>query len=106
MSDITPTPEEITPLDARRAEVASYDDNITMYQSIAAQLPTEWPARLEQFRGRKDHQAAAAEVQNLNDVALLAQLLFAEQCQAAIRTEMLERTKAAAILAAMEANAG
>lgn len=96
---------EPTPLETRRAEVAQYDLNIAMYTTILASLPTEWPERLLQYRGRLDHQAAAAEVDDLDDVALLAQLLYADQCRAAIRTEMLERTKAAAILAVLEANA-
>jgi hypothetical protein len=95
----------ITPLEARRAEVAQYDANIAMYQSILATLPTEWPARLEQHRGAKNEHEAAAKVDDLDDVVLLSQLLYADRCRASIRSEMLERTKAAAILAVLEAQA-
>ncbi|NBR25397.1 MAG: hypothetical protein EBU08_16810, partial [Micrococcales bacterium] len=41
----------------------------------------------------------------LNDVELLSQLLYREQCQSAIRAEKMERTKAAAILAVLSASA-
>lgn len=87
----------------REAEVAQYDANVALYTAILADLPTEWPARLEQFRGRKDHQQAVSEVEDLDDVELLSQLLYMEQVKASIRAEKLERTKAAAILAALKA---
>lgn len=93
----------VNPIEVRRAEVAQYDANIAMYEAILATLPTEWPARLESFKGRRDHQTAAAEVADFQDVELLSQLLYREQCEAAIRAEKLERTKAAAILAVLEA---
>lgn len=96
-----PTSQDI--IDARQAEVDQYDANIALYQTILATLPTDWPARLEQFKGRKDHQQAVAEVEDLDDVELLAKLLYAEQVKASIRAEKLERTKAAAILAALKA---
>ena len=96
---------ELTPIEIRRAEVAQYDANIAMYETILATLPTEWPAHLAHLKGRKDHQEAAAEVSSMDDVELLSQLLYRQQCEASIRAEKLERTKAAAILAAMEAQA-
>ena len=99
MSDIP-----ITPLEARRAEVAQYDANIAMYQQILATLPTEWPEHLAQYRGTKNEHEVAAQVEDLDDVVLLSQLLYADRCKASIRAEMLERTKAAAILAVMESN--
>lgn len=89
-------------IDARAAEVAQYDQNITIYETILTTLPTDWPARLEQFKGRKDHQQAVTEC-DLADVELLAQLLYMEQLKNSIRAEKLERTKAAAILAALQA---
>lgn len=100
MSDVP-----LTPLEARRAEVAQYDANIVMYQQILATLPTEWPDRLAQYKGAKNEHEVAAEVEDLDDVVLLSQLLYADRCRAAIRAEMLERTKAAAILAVLEAQA-
>jgi len=88
-------------LESRRAEVAQYDENIAMYEAIASTLPNEWPAHLEKFKGVKDHQTAASQV-DAEDVELLAQLLMREQCEKMAKTEKLERTKAAAILAVLE----
>lgn len=95
-----PASQEI--IDARTAEVAQYDANVVLYETILATLPAEWPARLEQFKNRKDHQQAVTEC-DLADVELLAQLLYMEQVKNSIRAEKLERTKAAAILAALQA---
>lgn len=94
---------EPSALDMRRLEVAQYDANISMYQSILETLPTEWPEHLVKYRGVKDEHEAAAQVEDLNDVVLLSQLLYADRCKASIRSEMLERTKAASILAVLEA---
>lgn len=99
-------PTESTPIDPiaiREAEVAQYDANIALYQSIYAGLPKEWPTRLEAFKGRKDHQQAVSEIDDLDDVELLSKLLYMEQVKAAIRAETLERTKAASVLAALKA---
>lgn len=93
------TPEQIA---AREAEVAQYDENIATYQAILAGLPDQWPARLEQFKGRTDQHQVVTECDEA-DVELLAQLLYAEQCRRAVRAETMERTKAASILAALKA---
>lgn len=93
---------EIDHVTLREQEVAQYDSNIALYTTILGTLPTEWPARLEQFKTRKDHQQAVTEC-DADDVELLAQLLYMEQVKASIRSEKLERTKAAAILAALKA---
>lgn len=93
--------EEISQLEARQIEVAQYDANISMYESIIASLPSEWPDHLKKFKGRTDHHQAANEVA-LEDVELLSQLLFREQCEASLRAEKTERTKAASILAVLE----
>ena len=102
--DVTPTPlstgDQIT---YRRAEVEQYDKNIEMYKKILSTLPTDWPDHLKQFRGMVDEHAAASQIQDLDDVQLLAQLFYADRCYNAIRAEMVERTKAASILAVMEA---
>lgn len=86
----------------REAEVAQYEQNIVLYEAILTTLPTDWPARLEQFKDRKDHQQAVTEC-DADDVDLLSQLLYMEQVKGLIRTEKLERTKSAAILAALKA---
>jgi hypothetical protein len=94
---------EMTPLEARRAEVAQYQANIAMFQAIHATLPHEWPKHLEKYRGEKKQHDAADLLEDLNDVQLLAQLWYADECHKAIRSETVEMTKAAAILAALEA---
>lgn len=92
------------PIQLRRDEVEQYDANIAMYQAIAAQLPDKWPAELEQYRHPKN-QHKAIDALPADKVQQVAELWYADDVQHAIRTETLERTKAAAILAALEANA-
>jgi hypothetical protein len=88
---------------ARRVdEIGQYDANIAMYKAIYDSLPHEWPDRLLQFKARKDHHAAIDEVEDMADVELLAQLWYSDQVHNFIRTEMMERTKAVAILRAMQ----
>lgn len=90
----------------RRNEVAQYDSNIAMYQAIIPTLPTEWPDHLVQYRGAKNEHEVASQIDNLEDVVLLSKLLYADHCQAMLRSEILERTKAAAILEVLEAQSG
>lgn len=95
----------ITPLEARRAEVAQYEANIALYQTILASLPTEWPAHLEKYRGSKNEHDDIAEVEDLADVELLGKLWYADRVKKSIRTETIECTKAKSILAVLEAQA-
>jgi hypothetical protein len=99
------TEQVFDPIAARREEVAQYDANIAMYTAIFAGLPHEWPPHLEQYRGAKNQQETIDQLEDLDDVVLLSRLWYADECHKAIRTETLERTKAAAILAALEAGA-
>jgi len=92
---------EMTPKQAREAEVAAYETNIARYQAILATLPTEWPERLLPHRDARDHHEEIAKVQDLDDVELLSKLWYADQCRKFIRTETLEMTKAKAILATL-----
>ena len=96
------TETNITPLDARRNEVAQYEANVALYQTILVSLPSEWPAHLEQYRGSKDEHNDIAKVENLDDVELLGQLWYADKVKKAIRTETLEKIKAKAILQVLE----
>ena len=101
MSTTEPTEPIFDPVQARRDEVAQYDANIAMYQAILATLPTSWPADLEQFRKPKNQHQAIDDVP-ADKVDLVSQLWYADDVAHAIRTETLERTKAAAILAVLE----
>jgi hypothetical protein len=100
---MTDTP--MTPLQARQAEVAQYETNIAMYTAIIATLPTEWPTSLLDYRNAADKHAAIASVDDMEDVNLLSQLWYADQCYAAIRSETLEMNKAKAILTVLQSMA-
>jgi hypothetical protein len=94
--------QALDPVDSRRNEIAQYDANIAMYHAIVAQLPNEWPADLEQYRNPKNQHKALRDVP-ADKVQQVAELWYADDVKQAIKTETLERTKAAAILAALEA---
>lgn len=95
----------MTPLEARRAEVAQYEQNIAMYQSIAASLPSQWPDRLAHLKDSKNQHSDIASLSDLNDVQLVGDLWAHDAAQAAIRAEMIEKRKAQAILAFLESQA-
>lgn len=101
-----PIAETFDPIASRQQEVADYDAAISMYQQITATLPSEWPAHLVQFKGRTDTHQAIAEIEDLNDVALVSQLWAHDSAQASIRSNMVERAKAQAILTALQAQQG
>lgn len=105
MPEITPETAPMTPLEARRAEVAQYEANVAMYTAIAAGLPSEWPARLAHLKGVTDQHSAIAAIDDLDDVALVGDLWAYDAAQAAIRAETIEMRKAKAILAVLEAQA-
>lgn len=100
---MTDTP--MTPLQARQSEVAQYEANIAMYTAIIATLPTEWPTRLLDYRNSSDKHAAIASVHDMEDVELLSNLWYADQCYSAIRSETVEMSKAKAILNVLQAMA-
>jgi hypothetical protein len=93
---------QVTPLQARVVEVAQYEANIALYQTILQTLPTEWPERLLQYKGAKNQHDTIAGVASA-DVELLAKLWYADECAKAIKTETLELTKSRAVLDVMQA---
>lgn len=99
---MTEETQQVTPLQARIAEVAQYEANIALYKVILETLPTEWPERLLQYKGSKNQQDVIANVEG-NDVELLAQLWYADECAKAVKTETLEMTKSKAILNVLQA---
>lgn len=98
------TNNPVTPIEARRAEVAQYQANVAMYQSIASTLPTEYPEHLEQYRNvpAGSHQTVITQLTDIEDITLLSDLWMHDQCVNAIKTETLEMRKALAILTALE----
>jgi hypothetical protein len=90
-------------IQAREAEVAQYQQNIVMYQAILGTLPTEWPENLIRYRGVSSQHDAISVIENMEDVELISQLWYADDCNKLIRTETLEMTKSNAILQALRA---
>jgi hypothetical protein len=92
---------QLTPLQARIAEVEQYEANIALYETILEALPTEWPERLMQYRGAKNQHDTIAGVASA-DVELLSKLWYADECAKAVKTETLELTKSRAVLNVMQ----
>ena len=92
------TTAQPTALEIRIAEVAQYEANIAMFKAILATLPTEWPTHLAGHKGATDKHATSASIDDLNDLELVSKLWYADECYAAIRSEMVEMQKAKAIL--------
>ena len=93
--------EQFDPIAARQAEVAEYGAAIAMYKNVAASLPSEWPEHLMEYKNRSDKHAAIAEIDDLDDVTLVSELWAHDQAKAAIRSNIVERSKAQAILNAL-----
>lgn len=96
------TAPQLTPLEARRLEVAQYEQNIAMYTAIANSLPAEWPERLVQYKGSTNQHSDIATLEDLSDVELVSDLWAHDAAVAAIRAETVEKRKAEAILAFLE----
>jgi hypothetical protein len=73
-----------------------------MYTSMLANLPTEWPARLLEYKNATNKHEVIGKVEDLDDVELLSDLWAADDCRKAIRTETLEMRKAQAILTVLQ----
>jgi hypothetical protein len=73
-----------------------------MYTELKASLPAEWPEHLLEYRHAKNQHQCAAKITDLADVELLSKLWYADECDAAIRSETVEMTKAKAILGIMQ----
>lgn len=95
---VTFTPTEV---EARQAEVDSYNKNIAIYTQILATLNGEWDADLAQYKDVDAH--VAAKACPLDKIARLAELQQYDHISGLLRTEILERTKSQAILNAMTA---
>jgi len=93
--------EEKTPLEARREEVAQYDHNIAVLTAVLDSLPQEWPDDLAKWRKPKNQHAAVEDVPD-DRVDEVSALWFADETRHRIKTEKVERAKAAAILAVEE----
>lgn len=102
--EITPEEPQLSPLELRRLEVAQYQANINTFNTILSTLPSELPEHLVAYRARKDKHDAVAEIEDLDDVTLLADVWFYDELKGRVRSETVEMRKAQAILAILEAN--
>jgi hypothetical protein len=91
MAEIEPTVIEM-----RQQEVDSYTKNIENYTSMLNGMNGEWDADLIHLKEIGGHEAA--KLCPLDRIERLSELLFHDQLQDLVRTEMLERYKAQSIL--------
>lgn len=87
---------------SRTHEVYNYDVNIQNYELMLLSLPQdEWPEHLVAYQGIDGHDAAfACPAEYIEE---LAQYQMRDQIQNLIKSEKMERAKAAAILSAVDA---
>jgi len=87
---------QITPLEARQAEVNSYSANVANYKVLLATLDGNWDKDLIHLKGIESQEAARqCPMDRLERLAVLQQF---DQVTNLLKTEIVERAKAAAIL--------
>jgi len=95
MSELEPTA-----LEARQIEVDTYSANIDNYNKLLAILDGNWDADLAHLKGVESQEAArACPMDRLERLAVLQQF---DQVTNLLKTEIVERAKAAAILAVLK----
>jgi len=94
---------EKTTIELREEEIAQYQSNIDLYTSIAAKLPSNWPAKLAHLKNSSNKHSDIATIEDLEDVTLVSDLWAHDEAVAAIRSETVEMRKAMAILEALKA---
>ena len=90
---------ELTPYQAREAEVAAYKNNIDTYTAIVESIDGTWDEDLVHLKG-VEHHAAAGQCP-LERIERLAELQLHDHMQYLIRTETIEWFKSKSILATM-----
>jgi hypothetical protein len=90
------TENELTPIQARHLEVDQYTLNVTNYQTLLAMLDGDWDADLVHLKNVETQEAARqCPMDRLERLAVLQQF---DQVTNLLKTEIVERAKAAAIL--------
>jgi len=91
---------QLTPLQARQLEVDSYSANIATYEALIATLDGDWDADLVHLKGIEGQEAARqCPMDRLERLAVLQQF---DQVTNLLKTEIVERAKATAILAILQ----
>jgi hypothetical protein len=87
---------EITAIEARQLEVDSYSLNITTYEALLANLDGDWDSDLIHLKNVEAQEAARqCPMDKLESLAVLQQF---DQVTNLLKTEIVERAKATAIL--------
>lgn len=76
---------------AREHEIHHYQVNIDNYTAILANLSTEWPANLLQYKGLSTQQIAE-QVPDA-DMIVVSNLIMADNLTKALKTEKIEQSK-------------
>ena len=91
---------QLTPLQARQMEVDSYSVNVSNYQALLATLDGNWDSDLVHLKDIEAQEAARqCPMDRLERLAVLQQF---DQVTNLLKTEIVERAKAAAILAVLK----
>ena len=91
---------QLTPLEARQMEVDSYSANVANYTALIATLDGNWDADLVHLKDIEAQEAARqCPMDRLERLAVLQQF---DQVTNLLKTEIVERAKAAAILAILK----
>jgi hypothetical protein len=95
--------EQVQPtmIEARQMEVDSYTNNVNNYTALLATLDGNWDADLVHLKGIEAQEAARqCPMDRLERLAVLQQY---DQVTNLLKTEIVERAKAQAILTVMQA---
>ena len=98
---MTTSPEvQLTAKEVRILEIASYTENIRIYEKLLTTLDGNWDKDLVQFKGMESQDAARqCPLDRLDRLAVLQQY---DQATNLLKTEIVECAKAKAILAIMD----
>jgi len=99
-----PTEEQSLIIQMREKEVADYDINIANYQYILTTVDGNWDEDLLHLKNLEVQEAARQCP--LNRLDRLASLQLHDQISNLLKTEVVERTKANAILQALKVQFG
>ena len=88
--------EELTPIQAREQEVEFYTNNVKTYEALLATLDGDWDTDLVHLKNVEAQEAARqCPMDKLERLAVLQQF---DQVTNLLKTEIVERAKATAIL--------
>ena len=91
---------ELNPIEVRQLEVDTYSENIAIYEVLLSKLDGNWDADLAHLKDVEVQEAARqCPMDRLKRLAVLQQY---DQVTNLLKTEIVERAKAAAILAVLQ----